>query len=226
LKYQDELFQLGATYGDDCIDLIMRYDDEVVEGIRKYKDTFMNRYRDEGDAFVEEYLEKKGEVFESGIKSVDELFSNKSIEHLEKIDGFDKKHNGIKGAHTLESFNKYNERPVKIISKIEVSEGIYELKYQVGTLEKGKPVVAENGDYVWYQRVYKKTVVDTNELSTEELVTMAKEAFTGRNYYTTSGNQLYINGTSSAGVKFEGWINKETGQLDSFYPVSEWKHNY
>ena len=39
------------------------------------------------------------------------MFSSKSIEHLEVIDGFNKKHGGIKGAHTLDSCN-YSEPPL------------------------------------------------------------------------------------------------------------------
>ncbi len=39
-------------------------------------------------------------------------------------------------------------------------------------------------------------------------------------------NQIYINGVANNGVKFDGWINSETKQLESFYPVKKWKHNY
>ena len=107
------------------------------------------------------------------------MFSSKSIEHLEVIDGFNKKHGGIKGAHTLDSFNKFSEdvRPVQIVSK-------------------------------------------------EKIVSMAKEAFNSRDVYITLGNQIYINGISKNGVKFEGWINSITKELDSFYPVKQWQFEY
>ncbi len=55
---------------------------------------------------------------------------------------------------------------------------------------------------------------------------MAKEAFTSRGAYVTKKNQIYINGVTKNGVKFEGWINPETKQLKSFYPVKKWRYNY
>lgn len=53
-----------------------------------------------------------------------------------------------------------------------------------------------------------------------------KEAFSLRNVYITPGNQKYINGTSKDGLKFEGWINLLTNELDSFYPVNQWQFKY
>ncbi len=55
---------------------------------------------------------------------------------------------------------------------------------------------------------------------------MAKEAFTSRGAYVTRKNQIYINGIANNGVKFEGWINSETKQLKSFYPVKDWQYDY
>lgn len=59
-----------------------------------------------------------------------------------------------------------------------------------------------------------------------EMASMAKEAFTSRGAYVTDGNQIYINGIAQNGVKFEGWINSETKQLKSFYPVKDWQYDY
>ena len=75
------------------------------------------------------------------------MFSSKSIEHLEVIDGFNKKHGGIKGAHTLDSFNKFSEedRPVQIVSKEKISDGIYEIRYKVAKMESGNAVLNADG---------------------------------------------------------------------------------
>lgn len=63
-------------------------------------------------------------------------------------------------------------------------------------------------------------------VSKEKIVSMAKEAFNSRDVYITPGNQIYINGISKNGVKFEGWINPITKELDSFYPVKQWQFEY
>lgn len=167
-------------------------------------------------------------AYQSGSKAIDKLFSSKSIEHLEVIDGFNKKHGGIKGAHTLDSFNKFSEdvRPVQIVSKEKISDGVYEIRYKVAKMENGNAVLNADGTYDFINKEYVKTVVDTAELSKEKIVSMAKEAFNSRDVYITPGNQIYINGISKNGVKFEGWINPITKELDSFYPVKQWQFEY
>lgn len=164
----------------------------------------------------------------SGKKSADEMFTDKSIKHLEKIDGFDKRHGGIKGAHTMDSFNKFSNevRPVQIINKTKISDGIYEIKYKVAKIDRGKPVINADGTYDLVNAEYVKTVIDTSELDIDKIVSMAKEAFDSREVYTTPGKQMYINGISKDAVKFEGWINSVTNELDSFYPVMEWQFDY
>lgn len=156
-------------------------------------------------------------------KSVKELFSEDSLKHLEQVDGFSKKHGGIKGAHTIQSFKKFSDevRPVKINSKIEISDGVYEIKYQVAKMERGKAVEGE-----WINAEYTKTVIDIEVLPLSTIRKMAEEAFQGRKIYTTPGNQLYINGISKDGVKLEGWIDGNTGKLKSFYAVQEWQFDY
>lgn len=32
----------------------------------------------------------------------------------------------------------------------------------------------------------------------------------------------YVKGTASNGMKFEGWINPESSELSTFFPVFEW----
>lgn len=73
---------------------------------------------------------------------------------------------------------------------------------------------------------YKKTVIDTDILPLIKVKEMALEAFVGRSFYRTPGGQLYINGTSINGVRFEGWIDLNTGKLKTFYPVETFKYDY
>ncbi len=161
-------------------------------------------------------------------EDINKIFTDKSIEHLEKIDGFDKKHGEIKDAHTLDSFNRFseNERPVQILNSEKIGDGIYEIKYKVAKLNKGKPVLNADGTYELVNNEYVKTITDTMKLDNNKLVYMAKEAFTSRNVYITPGKQIYINGITKKGVKFEGWINQITKELESFCPVKQWKFEY
>ena len=93
-------------------------------------------------------------------------------------------------------------------------------------MESGNAVLNADGTYDFINKEYVKTVVDTAELSKEKNVSMAKEAFNSRDVYITPGNQIYINGISKNGVKFEGWINPIIKELDSFYPVKQWQFEY
>ncbi|MMZ67585.1 hypothetical protein D1872_301810 [compost metagenome] len=42
---------------------------------------------------------------------------------------------------------------------------------------------------------------------------------------TTKGGQKVIQGTAPNGLKFEGWVNPKTGEIDSYYPVLKF-NNY
>lgn len=47
-------------------------------------------------------------------------------------------------------------------------------------MDRGKPVINEDGTYDLVNAEYVKTVIDTSELNTDKLVSMAKEAFDSR----------------------------------------------
>lgn len=201
--------QEGATVGNKALMLEMSKEEKaknIMEMVRG------------GDEFADNRVSQ----------DVDRLFTDESIEHLQKIEGFDKKHGGIIGAHTLDSFNKFSKkvRPVVIVNKKRIGHGIYEIKYKVAKIEKGKPAFNTDGTYDLVNKEYVKTVIDESELSIDKLVSMAKEAFAPRKNYTTPGGQIYINGISKNGVKFEGWINPISKGLDSFYPVKQWQFEY
>lgn len=40
---------------------------------------------------------------------------------------------------------------------------------------------------------------------------------------SSSNNKTYFKGISSNGLKFEGWINPDTEEFESLYPVLEWQ---
>ncbi len=152
------------------------------------------------------------------------LLGEKAHEHLTIVEGFNKKKGGIIGGHTKEAFDSFSERPVNILSKEKLGDGIYEYIYQVGTLERGQYKENPDGSYVWLNNTYTKTVINTEELSINTFEKMAQNAFANEVIYETEGGQLYIKGVLENGVKVEGYIDKTTMELISYYPCSEYNN--
>lgn len=143
-------------------------------------------------------------------------FASNADNHFNNIDGFDKKHTGIKGAHNVRSFVGF-ERPIKVIGEVRYSEidGIFEVDYTVAKMSRGKP----DG---WLDQIYTKTLFDPDYISSNDLRTWAREAFEGVTATPAKQNQLYIKGTAQNGLKFEGWVDSATQEITSYYPVLEW----
>lgn len=150
------------------------------------------------------------------------LFGDKAHEHLTTVEGFNKNKGGIIGGHTQEAFNSYSERPINILSKEKLGDGIYEYTYQVGALERGQYKTNPDGSYVWIEKEYTKTVINTEELSINSFENLAKNAFANEVIYETESGQLYIKGVLENGVKIEGYIDKATMELKSYYPCSKY----
>lgn len=145
-------------------------------------------------------------------------FSANADTHLNNVDGFDKNHTGIKGAHNVLSFIGF-ERPTKVIGNIRYSNfpGIFEIDYDVAKMNRGKP----DG---WLGKKYTKTLFDPCYISVADLRKWAEEAFDGVTAVPAKQNQLYIKGTAKNGVKFEGWIDIGTQEIKSYYPVLKWNN--
>ncbi len=67
-------------------------------------------------------------------------------------------------------------------------------------MERSKSAPKADETYDFLSNTYIKTVIDTSELSIEQVTSMAKEAFTSRGAYITRKNQIYINGVANNGV--------------------------
>ena len=82
-----------------------------------------------------------------------------------------------------------------------------------------------DGSFVWYGDTYTKTVINTEELSVDSFEKMAKDAFSKEVIYETESGQLYIKGVMDNGVKVEGYIDKATMELKSYYPCIKYNDN-
>ena len=158
-------------------------------------------------------LRESGKVEKVGLKY---KFSLEADDHLNNFKGFNKKHGGIKGAHNIYSFREF-ERPIEVVGDIRYShiDGIFEIDYKVAKIVRGK----YEG---WISNTYTKTLFDPDRVSIDELRKWAEEAFDGITAIPIRENQLYLKGTASNGLKFEGWIDINTQEIVSYYPVLEW----
>ncbi|MGN7941437.1 MULTISPECIES: CdiA family toxin C-terminal domain-containing protein [Bacillaceae] len=70
---------------------------------------------------------------------------------------------------------------------------------------------------------HKKTVYDEELITDEQMYKYSQEAMENGTEYITRGGQQVVQGTASNGLKFEGWKNPTTGEIESMYPVLELK---
>ena len=160
-------------------------------------------------------LRESGKVEKVGLKY---KFSLEADDHLNNFKGFNKRHGGIKGAHNIYSFREF-ERPIEVVGDIRYShiDGIFEIDYKVAKIVRGK----YEG---WISNIYTKTLFDPDRVSIDELRKWAEEAFEDVTAIPIRENQLYIKGTASNGLKLEGWIDINTQEIVSYYPVLEWSN--
>lgn len=136
--------------------------------------------------------------------------------HLIEVEDVVRKGNkGIVGGHNLDNFNKaFTDRgwslDENIISKTPHStiNGVYEVKYQL-------PMVDTLGNIIpgQYKNIPNpKTVYDPSVISNEQLLQWGREAMANG---TVNGR--IITGTSSNGLKFQGYI--DNGEISNFFPT-------
>lgn len=143
--------------------------------------------------------------------------------HYENADGFSKP-NGVSGGHTVDAFNKYFDDTglkYKEVSKTKhpTVDGVYDIKYQVQAKDyRGIPIEEQ-----YSKPIYKKTVIDTNEISVDTIESYINEACKNGTIIPSTNNKTDFKGTANNGLKFEGWIDPNIGEFESLYPVLEWK---
>ncbi|MEH6872556.1 MULTISPECIES: T7SS effector LXG polymorphic toxin [Bacillus] len=146
-------------------------------------------------------------------------YSDNSKNHLIRPEGVSK--TGVSGGHNeKEFFNYLNEKEIPY--KLERKEshpsvhGIKDVYYKIAKQERGMYTKEFKAS------THKKTVYDDNVFTDEQIYKYGQEAMENGTEYVTRGGQHVIQGTSN-GIKFEGWKNPKTGEIESLYPVLEWK---
>lgn len=142
------------------------------------------------------------------------LFTEKAKSHLIKCEGFK---DGFIGVHNYDSFI-YLTKDLRLVKIIEVVkgniEGVYEIYYKVSMLNQNKQIIFGQ----WRNKVFIKTVYDPQFISDEDIEKWAREALENVRGFTRN-NELAVQGTAKNGQKFQGWININTNEFISYYPV-------
>ncbi|WP_207645676.1 CdiA family toxin C-terminal domain-containing protein [Lachnobacterium bovis] len=148
---------------------------------------------------------------------------------------------GASGGHNLKNFkegianSKYTLDHYKAIKHPDI-DGVYDIEYTLKRPVKdytGKPIPGEFKHVPGGKRIFKKTVYDPNVISDNEMIKLSKDAMkeavkSGRKRVMDKQNKVLYQGKVSykgKTLKFEGFENMNTGEIENAYPVLEWSSN-
>lgn len=159
---------------------------ELTEGIEngaiKNKDDLIKKIDELGEEITEEIS-----------KLSSKAFGEKSINHLKKYDGFNKKKTGVTGGHNKEGFMAYftdNNRAVRFTKEVQHPDfkGLYYKEYQVS---KGLPNGSGYYQDVFSDKIYYKTMYDPKVYTDEQMISWGKEALIGKDIIRCRFRLLY-----------------------------------
>ncbi len=142
---------------------------------------------------------------------------------------------GVSGGHNYDEFKRYfndnGKYKVEEIGKYQHPNinGVYDLEYRL-MVEKKDYKGQGTGEFKKIPKdekePFRKTIYDPGLISSDEIVRLGKEAMEDginslRIKDLNQANVQKVQGISSNGLKFEGFLNKETGEITNFYPVVE-----
>lgn len=162
------------------------------------------------------------------------------IEHLTgKVEKCTKRH-GVSGGHNYDEFKKYfdNSDQYKLdeVKKDEHPDvkGVYDIEYRLKVEIKDYRGQG-TGEFKFVPKEdkppHKKTVYDPALISSDEIVRLGNEAMeegiesSRVKQLKGQTNKQMIRGVSSNGLKFEGFKNTDTGEIENFYPVLKFGQN-
>ena len=148
---------------------------------------------------------------------------------------------GASGGHNLKNFkegianSKYTLDHYKAIKHPDI-DGVYDIEYTLKRPIKdysGKTIPGEFKHEPRGNRIFKKTVYDPNVISDNEMIKLSKDAMkeavkSGRCEKIGTQKKIKYKGQVSYKgkiLKFEGFKNMDTGEIENAYPVLEWSSN-
>ena len=230
----DEIVTAAAKEGDDVDNVFKEAGDEVEETV----DAAQVQTRPAAQPAVPPassgpdyeklaadhgFYTSDGTKIEVSITSDGKVPEDRYLDHLFNGEGVKKKE--VKGAHTDTAFYKTldddsNEMGRWCITNTEkTSNGLIEFEY-------GYPAKTREGVIIPGQlkaERMKKTVFDTSVYSEDDIKRMCREAvddfLNNKNIVMSNGKNHKFIAYSKNGIKFEGWIDRVTGEIASLYPV-------
>ncbi|MEQ5136969.1 hemagglutinin repeat-containing protein [Providencia alcalifaciens] len=143
-------------------------------------------------------------------------FALEQKNHLTTFDGITNK--GVYGTHNLNEFTQAaSENGIKIISQTPSSvKGISEVVYQVPKKNReGNIIPGEFKD-----KPYVKTVYDPKVFPDQKMLDLGQQAASnGYKDAISQGRREYQ--STAGGVKFQVYLDQQTGRVTNFFPVSE-----
>ncbi|HGH0371199.1 TPA: contact-dependent inhibition toxin CdiA [Yersinia enterocolitica] len=149
-----------------------------------------------------------GAAYPTGIS-----FNINQKNHLANFDGFSQR-KGIHGTHNADAFNQaVSSNGVKIISRTSGSvNGITHIKYQI-------PAKDRAGNTVGYKaEILEKTIYDPKVFSDQKMLMLGQQA-AANGYQSARNSGVREYKAISDGVKFQIYLDQQTGSVINFFPV-------
>lgn len=220
-KFSDEAADVAKATGktSSTVDEAIHAADDIVDKTDEVVDAVTDSAIKNGDE-VADGAEVVDDVVEGGTYT--KVYKEGFDTHL--IDG--KLGSGSKGVVGGHNFDSFKETLINAgfdiddciinVNKHPTIDGIYEIEYRIPARKYGATGELEiiPGQYKTID--YPKTVYDPAIISNEKAIEWGMEAMEEG---IVSGRNIY--GYASNGLKFEGYIDLETGMITNFYPVLE-----
>ena len=130
---------------------------------------------------------------------------------MSKVETMDKR--GIVGGHNMDAFEKFaGENNVLIVSKAEISKGIYNIQYRAPKLDRDLNFTGE------HKSPKIKTVYDPKIYSDEDILSLGQAAAAKkyREKYTEGGQRVYS--SEKDGISFRIYENEVKGMIENIHP--------
>ncbi|PHM35693.1 Toxin CdiA [Xenorhabdus mauleonii] len=134
--------------------------------------------------------------------------------HLTDFDGISKK--GVSGTHNADVFKRtVSEQGINVVSETPGSvKGITQIEYQIPSKDRAGNITGLKA------QIFTKTVYDPKIFSDQKMLELGQQAVSkGYEKAISQGVREYE--STAGGVKFQVYLDKETGRVTNFFPVAE-----
>ena len=137
----------------------------------------------------------------------------------------------IKGGHNKVKFFDYlrnnNIQINEIARNKSAINGVEEIIYKIPSKDAAGNILKDaSGNIIWKNQEFRKTIFDPAIISEAEMISIGeqamKEGLDSVRLTFQNGSNTIIDAVAPNGLKFKGYWNSITGEIDNFHPVLEW----